>query len=146
MTPAIDRKLFSAIDIIICISLQSSLSPVSSKLIAEETGLGLRYIEQILQTLVKNSILKGVRGTGGGYLIAKDRRKITLDQIYASILTLKNSTKNMDSSQRATSTLLGLNGKINNEITNFLSSISLEDIYEDIINDGDNNKKSDFVI
>ena len=57
-------------------------NPVSSKEIAEHQNLPPRYLEQIMQKLVKAKILRGVRGPRGGYLLARDKRHITLADLY----------------------------------------------------------------
>lgn len=149
MKPILDKKLYSAIDIIICISLQSSLSPVSSKFISEETGLGLRYVEQILQSLVKDNIIKGIRGINGGYLISKDRRKITLGEVYNAVLKLKNSSKELSFSESSNEVIRGINHDINLKVEGFLNEITLDEIYNKVMANKSAKKskrKSDFVI
>ena len=82
-------KTFTAIEAVLYIACQAGGNPVRSKDICTYQCVTLRYLEHILQALVRRNILKGVRGPKGGYLLAKDRRKISLCDIYDTIVTLE---------------------------------------------------------
>src|SRR3974390_1498195 len=43
-----------------------------------------RYLESILQALVRDGILKGIRGPHGGYEVARELEKITAEDILNS--------------------------------------------------------------
>ncbi len=45
---------------------------VPMKDVAARQGLSLKYLEQILPSLTKGKMLKGVQGKGGGYRLTKD--------------------------------------------------------------------------
>lgn len=75
------RKLFYAIEAVLYVAYNTGLGPVSSKEIADRQGLPPRYLEQLIQKLVRAGILRGVRGPRGGYLLARERRRITLADI-----------------------------------------------------------------
>lgn len=45
---------------------------VPMKEIAQRQSISLKYLEQILPVLVKNGLLEGVHGKGGGYRLTKD--------------------------------------------------------------------------
>jgi Rrf2 family protein len=76
------RKLFYATEAVMYIAYNASATPVSSKEIAQKQGLPPRYLEQMMQKLVRAGLLRGIRGPKGGYLLAKERRRITLGDIY----------------------------------------------------------------
>ena len=42
--------------------------------------LPARHLEPVLQALVRDGILKGIRGPRGGYELARERKKITADE------------------------------------------------------------------
>jgi DNA-binding IscR family transcriptional regulator len=44
----------------------------------------------VLQALVREGILKGIRGPRGGYELARERKKITADDILRAAGTLEN--------------------------------------------------------
>ncbi len=53
--------------------------------IAEQTGSSKNHISKVAQRLVKNDLLKSVRGPSGGFMLKKSPSKITLLDIYQSI-------------------------------------------------------------
>jgi len=75
------RKLMFAIEAVVDIAYNSGEQPVQSKDIAERQGIPRRYLEQVLQQLVRADILRGVRGPRGGYRLARERRRIPLGEI-----------------------------------------------------------------
>lgn len=84
ITPS--KKLLSTMEAIAFIAYNSGGAPVSSKEIAGAQGHNSRYLEQILQRLVRAGILRGVRGPRGGYLLARERRRISLGEICEVLL------------------------------------------------------------
>jgi Rrf2 family iron-sulfur cluster assembly transcriptional regulator len=75
------RKGILAIAAVIDVALHGAQRPVSAKALAERHGLPPRHLEPVLQALVRDGILKGIRGPRGGYELARDRRRITADEI-----------------------------------------------------------------
>ena len=75
------KKLIFAIDAVVDMACNAANSPVQSKEIAQRQGIPCRYLEQVLQNLVKSGFLRGVRGPGGGYCLARERRLISLGEI-----------------------------------------------------------------
>lgn len=53
--------------------------------VAEITGFSKNHIAKVLQRLVKNDMLKSVRGPSGGFSMKKDPKEINLLDIYQSI-------------------------------------------------------------
>ncbi len=51
------------------------------KQIADRQGVSEKYLENILATLVRNNVLSGMRGKGGGYRLTKDSSEYTVGQI-----------------------------------------------------------------
>lgn len=49
--------------------------------IAERQGISYRYLEQLLLNLKKSSVVKSVRGSQGGYILAKEPRDITVGNV-----------------------------------------------------------------
>lgn len=54
---------------------------VPMKDVAARQGVSLGYLEKILPVLVKNGIVVGIQGKGGGYRLAKPADKITFGEI-----------------------------------------------------------------
>jgi Rrf2 family protein len=61
--------------------LNSQARPVSAKALASRHGLPPRHLEPVLQALVHEGILRGVRGPRGGYELGRDQAEITANEI-----------------------------------------------------------------
>lgn len=87
----ITNKLLYAIEAVLDIAYNSADETVQARDIAKRQGIPKRYLEQVLQQLVKEDILSGVRGPQGGYRLARERRRINLAEIYDIIRKLEMS-------------------------------------------------------
>lgn len=81
MTTALPNKLFYAIEAVLYIAYNAASGAISSRDIAAKQGLPPRYLEGLMQRLVHAGILRGIRGPRGGYVLARERRRITLADI-----------------------------------------------------------------
>ena len=79
--PILPRKGILAIAAVVDIALHDGDTPVSAKTLAARHGLPPRHLEPVLQALVRDGILKGIRGPGGGYELAGEPGDITAAQI-----------------------------------------------------------------
>ena len=79
--PLLPRKGVLAIAAVIDIALNARGRPVAAKALASRHSLPPRHLEPVLQALVRHGILKGIRGPRGGYELARERRRITADDI-----------------------------------------------------------------
>ena len=59
--------------------------PTSVRDIADRTGLPQPYLEQILLALKGAGLVRSKRGVGGGYVLARPPREITLGQIVSAV-------------------------------------------------------------
>jgi Rrf2 family protein len=75
------KKLLYAIEAVADIAYNTGGEPVQSGDITQRQGIPRRYLEPVLQQLVRAGILAGVRGPKGGYRLARERRRITLGDI-----------------------------------------------------------------
>ena len=81
----LSKKLFYAVEAVLFIAYNTGNGPISGRDIAAKQGLPPRYLEQLMQKLVRRGILRGVRGPHGGYVLARERRRITVGDIYISL-------------------------------------------------------------
>jgi Rrf2 family protein len=79
--PLLPRKGVLAIAAVIDIALNARGRPVAAKSLASRHRLPPRHLEPVLQALVRHGILKGIRGPRGGYELAREQRRITVDDI-----------------------------------------------------------------
>ena len=77
----VSRKGILAIAAVIDVAVNSRNRPVSAKALAARHKLPPRHLEPVLQALVRDGILKGIRGPHGGYEIARDQKQITVGDI-----------------------------------------------------------------
>jgi Rrf2 family protein len=77
----LSRKTILALEAVLDVAYNARPDPVQSKDITQRQGIPQRYLEQVMQQLVHQGILKGVRGPRGGYTLARERRKITVGDI-----------------------------------------------------------------
>lgn len=75
------RKGILAIAAVIDIAVNARREPVAAKALAARHGLPPRHLEPVLQALVRHGILKGIRGPRGGYELARESAKISVDDI-----------------------------------------------------------------
>jgi len=79
--PLVSRKSILAIAAVIDVAIHAQGRPVSAKALAARHRLPPRHLEPVLQALVRDGILKGVRGPHGGYELARERKRITAEDI-----------------------------------------------------------------
>jgi Rrf2 family iron-sulfur cluster assembly transcriptional regulator len=76
------KKLALAVEAVVDIACNGAQEPVQSHDIALRLGLPKRYLEQVMQQLVRAGVLKGVRGPRGGYRLAREKRRITVGDVF----------------------------------------------------------------
>jgi len=85
------KKLLFAIEAVLDIAYNGGAQPVQSGEITGRQGIPRRYLEQVLQQLVRAGILEGVRGPKGGYRLARERRRVTVAEIVRVVRALEGS-------------------------------------------------------
>ncbi len=86
----LSRKGLLAIAAVIDVALHGRWRPVSAKALAVRHSLPARHLEPVLQALVREGILRGIRGPHGGYELARERRRITADDILRAAGTIED--------------------------------------------------------
>jgi Rrf2 family iron-sulfur cluster assembly transcriptional regulator len=125
----LSRKGLLAIAAVIDVGLHVG-RPVSAKHLASRHGLPARHLEPVLQALVRTGILKGIRGPRGGYELARERRRITADDILRAAGTIEDTS---DPANAADSALLNqvvipAIGQAERAFSIALSRINLDDL------------------
>lgn len=82
--PLVSRKGILAIAAVIDVAINAQGRPVSAKALAARHKLPPRHLEPVLQALVRDGILRGIRGPHGGYELAREHKKITAEDILRS--------------------------------------------------------------
>ena len=101
--------------------------------IAKRQEISEKYLEIILKSLVKNKMLKGVRGKGGGYRLTRSPEEYVIGEIIeltegplAPVACLRPDSE--ECSRRETCVTLPLWKKYNALIQDFFFHITLEDL------------------
>ncbi len=87
----LSNKLFFAVEAVVDIAFNTGGQPVQSRDITRRQNIPQRYLEQVLQHLVRAGVLTGVRGPRGGYILARERRRITVGDISRVISNLDDN-------------------------------------------------------
>jgi len=90
--PLLPCKSILAIGAVVDIALHSEKEPVTALDLADRFQLPRRYLEHVLQALVREGVLKGMRGPGGGYKLAKARQAISVYDISEAVKTVETES------------------------------------------------------
>lgn len=81
MIVIISVKSKYALTALLYMLLNKNNDKFSVKEIAKKENISARYLEQIFSTLKKGGILNSLKGSKGGYELAKDAKDISLEEI-----------------------------------------------------------------
>jgi Rrf2 family iron-sulfur cluster assembly transcriptional regulator len=92
----LSKKLLFAIEAVLDIAYNGGATPVRSAEITARQGIPRRYLEPVLQELVREKILIGIRGPSGGYRLARERRRVSLGDIVRTVRGLGTAEDPID--------------------------------------------------
>lgn len=124
----LSRKGLLAIAAVIDVALHEKGRPVSAKVLAARHNLPARHLEPVLQALVRDGILKGIRGPRGGYELARERRRITADDILRAAGTIDESIDAAAGSDLLNQVVIPAVGHAERAFATALSRISIDDL------------------
>lgn len=102
--------------------------------VAQRQKISLNYLEQVFATLRKAGIVKSLKGSQGGYMLARAPKEIKVGDILTalegkfSIIDTIDPEDQGDKVQQAIRELVW--DKINNSINEFLDEVTLADLLE----------------
>ena len=85
----LSKKLLFAIEAVLDIAYNGGGAPVRSAEITSRQGIPRRYLESVLQELVRHGVLIGIRGPSGGYRLARERRRVSVGDIVRTVRELE---------------------------------------------------------
>ena len=125
----LSRKTLLALEAVIDIAFNARPEPVQAKEITARQGVPQRYLEQVMQQLVRAGILKGVRGPRGGYRLARERRRISVGDVVRVAESIEDDeekhTPRSDLGQRIVAPFVVT---LQDELMTRLDSVSIEDL------------------
>lgn len=125
------KKMMYALEAVVDVAYNGRINPVQSRDITKRQNIPQRYLEQVMQQLVRAGVLKGVRGPKGGYNLARERRRISVGEIVKVIneLDSQNIQNTYDSQSSLGEKVINpLIEELNSEIMTKLDNISLQDL------------------
>ncbi|MCS7267756.1 MAG: Rrf2 family transcriptional regulator [Geminicoccaceae bacterium] len=122
-----DRRLQLAVEAVLDIALHGTSAPVPSKETAARLDLPPRHLEQLMQQLVRAGILKSLRGPKGGYRLARERRRISVADIFLALHEEAGPRKETGS-RLAREVLAPLWGELEALLLERLAQVSLESL------------------
>ncbi len=111
--------------------MQERGHPISAKALAARHGLPPRHLEPVLQALVRCGILKGIRGPRGGYELARDRKRVTANDILRAAGTVEDNDPPHVSSELLNKVVLPALAGAEQEFGVALARINVEDMARD---------------
>jgi len=125
----LSRKTLLALEAVIDIAFNARPGPVQAREITARQGVPQRYLEQVMQQLVRAGILKGVRGPRGGYRLAKERRRISVGEIVRVAESTEDDNEAIDPrSDLANLIVAPLVQSLQEEVMARLDAITIEDL------------------
>ncbi|MEG4939532.1 Rrf2 family transcriptional regulator [Microcoleus sp. F4-D5] len=116
------------------LSLQPRFGPTSVKSIAKRQELPAPYLEKLLIEMRRAGLVQSVRGSQGGYQLAREPAQISLGQILEAVgETIEPLPRHFpDATQAEDWVTFSLWNRLHKKLAEALYSISLEDLYYDV--------------
>src|SRR3979411_1996364 len=74
-----------AVRAILDLTFNSNGRPVRLQEISERQKISLHYLEQLFRRLRKGTVVKSVRGPGGGYVLSRSMDEISIKDVLTSV-------------------------------------------------------------
>jgi Rrf2 family protein len=125
----LSRKTLLALEAVIDIAFNARPEPVQAKEITARQGVPQRYLEQVMQQLVRAGILKGVRGPRGGYRLARERRRISVGDVVRVAESIEDEEEKAEAhSDLGRRIVAPFVHSLQEELMTRLDSVSIEDL------------------
>lgn len=122
---------------LIDLAVNSDTEAVSIQSISARQGISESYLEQLMRLLRKAELVKSVRGAGGGYVLAKPAKEISVGDILRALegnldavtCTAGNSENSCEGADFCVTRFVWK--RINESITDAVDSIMLDQLVEE---------------
>ena len=111
--------------------------PISIKSISGRQNISEYYLEQLFSSLRKAGLIKSIRGSGGGYILGKTPKDITVYEILEVLegpIEISTCLDNNDCNNVECCATRAVWKKIKDSIDSVTLSITLQDIVDDYNN------------
>lgn len=129
----LSTKARYAITAMMELALNENTKPVTLADISEYQKISLSYLEQLFAKLRAKGLVRGVRGPGGGYHLAKSASDISIAQIVAAINDEKHAKAASDIAEvnEEQQVLESMWNNLSAKMIRFLEGISLQELVDD---------------
>ena len=123
-----------AVTAMLDLASNDSTRPVTLDMISQRQNISLSYLEQLFAKLRKASLVKSIRGPGGGYVLNVNPVDVTLTEIIEAVdenidLRRCHGSKNCLRGKQCLSHHLWC--EVSDQIRGFLSSRNLQQVMDD---------------
>ena len=123
-----------AVTAMLDLASNNSNRPVTLDMISQRQNISLSYLEQLFAKLRKASLVKSVRGPGGGYLLNQNPEEVTLTTIIEAVdenidLRRCHGMENCFRGKQCLSHHLWC--EVSDQIRGFLSTRNLQQVIDD---------------
>lgn len=122
-----------AIRVMLDLASHSEAGYIPMKEVAERQNISLKYLEKIMPILVKNNMVEGVHGKGGGYRLTRTPEKYVIGEIVkltegdiAPVSCLECNSTPCEKKEECLT--IPMWSKLNNMIGDFFDHITLDDL------------------
>ena len=133
------KKMIYALEAVVDVAYNGRTGPVQSRDITRRQEIPQRYLEQVMQQLVRAGILKGERGPKGGYNLARERRRVSVGEIVEVVNSMDTKAEKQDTLSQSPLGIKVINPLIedlNKSIMNQLNDITLQDLCQQASSEG----------
>ncbi len=106
--------------------------PVQIKVIGQKQAISVKYLEQLMAMLKSGGFVRSVRGSRGGYMLAREPEQIRLDELVlaleGSITTAECVDDESYCARAADCVARDLWNKVQQAVMDVLGSITLKDL------------------
>ena len=127
----LSKRLLYSIEAVLDIACHEGSAPVRSVDVTQREGIPARYLEPVLQELVREDILIGIRGPAGGYRLARPAEEISVGDI---VRIVQRTEAGEDPTTAPAESVLALEvvrplwSELRDEVTHRLEAISIAEL------------------
>jgi Rrf2 family iron-sulfur cluster assembly transcriptional regulator len=121
-----------AVTAMLDLALNGARGPVTLADISENQSISLSYLEQLFAGLRAKGLVRGVRGPGGGYYLARDAARISVADVICAVDEWVEYTRSRGEQHPAEldGTTRGMWDDLSRQLFDFLAGISLAELVE----------------
>jgi Rrf2 family cysteine metabolism transcriptional repressor len=116
------------------LALNIGKGPVKTKFIAQRQGISFKYLEQLMTILRSAGFVRSIRGSKGGYILAKAPNEIKLIDVFDCLegpVTTVECVDDTNYCERVSDCMVRqVWAQVQGAITNVLQSITLQDLVD----------------